>query len=126
MARMMVNANSSSSSSSALSWPSNSVSNRGHGSPLKVTSETRSQTAHSQSAVVPMPSSPRPKYISAIYEYIREPVLALLHPVSSVEHYWAMRALRAETLLLAQQRHYDKLAAGVPVSHEERQAVRTS
>ncbi|KAH9934546.1 uncharacterized protein BXZ73DRAFT_77022 [Epithele typhae] len=55
----------------------------------------------------------------AIYDYFSHPTHSLLHPVSTIEHYWAMRAAVAEKLLEAHAAHKTELTAAAH-AHEER------
>ncbi|KAI0703867.1 hypothetical protein C8T65DRAFT_250132 [Cerioporus squamosus] len=55
---------------------------------------------------------------ATIYDYFRRPAQSFLHPINTVEHYWALRATIAETRLHAQEVHRQELAA-VSASHTE-------
>lgn len=64
----------------------------------------------------------KPTLYAAIYDYFRHSVKTALHPVSALEHYWALRAARAEILLSAHQVHAQQLAAAY-ATHEQRRLV---
>ncbi|TBU26313.1 hypothetical protein BD311DRAFT_762984 [Dichomitus squalens] len=82
--------------------------------------EVRSTTALSHKSPVGyrgrMRSADSPPQTS-IQDYLS----ALLHPVSAIEQYWAMRAERAEALLNAHER-YKRELDDVSVSHEQRRS----
>ena len=59
---------------------------------------------------------------ATIYDYFSRPAHALLHPVSAIEHYWALRAARAEALLSAHMVHKQELD-NVSAAHEQRCSV---
>ena len=59
---------------------------------------------------------------AAIYDYFSRPAHALLHPVSAIEHYWAVRASHAEALLGAHMVHKQELH-NVSAAHEQRRSV---
>ena len=47
----------------------------------------------------------------AIYDYFRPSAQRILHPITTIEHYWAIRATIAETRLRAHEVHRQELAA---------------
>ncbi|RDX52319.1 hypothetical protein OH76DRAFT_1345502 [Lentinus brumalis] len=57
------------------------------------------------------------KTYAAICDYFRRPA-SFLHPITTVEHYWALRATIAETRLHAQEIHRQEVAA-IHNSHAE-------
>lgn len=63
------------------------------------------------------------KTYATIFDYFRRPAQNLLHPVTTIEHYWALRATIAETRLHAQEIHKQELAA-MTTSHAESRSVR--
>ncbi|RPD60564.1 hypothetical protein L226DRAFT_484771 [Lentinus tigrinus ALCF2SS1-7] len=55
---------------------------------------------------------------ATIYDYFRRPAQRILHPVTTIEQYWAIRATIAETRLHAHEVHKQELAA-MSASHAE-------
>ena len=58
-----------------------------------------------------------------IYDYFYQSFQTALHPISTLEHYWTLRAARAELLLSAREGHKRELTA-VYTSHEDRRSVK--
>ncbi|KAI0708423.1 hypothetical protein C8Q76DRAFT_626778 [Earliella scabrosa] len=56
-----------------------------------------------------------------IYDYFHQSFQTALHPISTLEHYWTLRAARAELLLSAREGHKRELTA-VYTSHEDRRS----
>ena len=89
---------------------------------LSTTIVTKRTPATSQ-ALGPMSRAKQP-YVT-IYDYFSRPAHALLHPVSTIEYYWALRAARAEALLGAHIVHKQELNY-VSAAYEERRSVSVS
>ena len=59
---------------------------------------------------------------AAIYDYFSSPADNFLRPVSTIEHYWALRASRPEDLLGARMKHKQELD-NISVAHEQTRLV---
>ena len=103
----------------ALSYVGRKVS-RDKPAQLVSTTVVASTTSTSSQAVGPSREALQP--YAAIYDYFSQPAHALLHPVSAIEHYWALRAARAEALLGAHMVHKQELD-NVSAAHEQRRSV---
>ncbi|KAI0767707.1 hypothetical protein C8Q74DRAFT_973469 [Fomes fomentarius] len=89
-------------------------------SSTSVTTSTRTRTLQLRTSST-LAAVSKPTLYGAIYDYFRHSVKTALHPVSALEHYWALRAARAEILLGAHQVHAQQLAAAY-ATHEERRS----
>ncbi|KAI1786225.1 hypothetical protein LXA43DRAFT_75502 [Ganoderma leucocontextum] len=87
---------------------------------LNSTTVVAKATSASSQVIGPTPVATQP-YAIAIYDYFRHPAHAMLHPVSAFEHYWALRAARAEVLLSTHVAHKQELD-NVSAAHEERRS----
>ena len=90
--------------------------------PAQLTSTTIVASATTTSSQAVGPSWDVAQPYAAIYDYFSRPAHALLHPVSAIEHYWALRAARAEALLSAHMVHKQELD-NVSAAHEQRCSV---
>ena len=103
----------------ALSYVGRKVSRE---KPAQLTSTTVVARATSTSSQAVGPAREAVQPYAAIYDYFSRPAHALLHPVSAIEHYWALRAARAEALLGAHMGHKQELD-NVSAAHEQRRSV---
>ena len=75
------------------------------GQPRSFTAITPSQSK------TPVALSKTAKVYDAIYDYFWPSAQRILHPITTIEHYWAIRATIAETRLRAHEVHRQELAA---------------
>ena len=103
----------------ALSYVGRKVSRE---KPAQLTSTTVVARATSTSSQAVGPAREAVQPYAAIYDYFSRPAHALLHPVSAIEHYWALRAARAEAILGAHMVHKQELD-NLSAAHEQRRSV---
>ena len=90
-------------STAATRW--RAPSNANAGQPRSFTGIVPSQSK------TPVALSKTSKVYDAIYDYFRPSAQRILHPITTIEHYWAIRATIAETRLRAHEVHRQELAA---------------